>query len=111
MGELTGTLNSLLNAELLTRLKKASVIELNYTSRLKNNSDQWILELRCNGMTEAIAHKIPNLDCAESHAMMKKEAEDIKQYLKALIAGFNAKITGYYFHGNIQKEKIYGRLT
>jgi hypothetical protein len=109
MGELTGTLNSILNADvgLQERLKRVDIIELNYTSRLKNKEDQWILEMRIEGRTEIYAYKEPNQDFAKANVMVADEAKNIRAYLKAHIKGFHAKIIGYYFHGSLKKEKRY----
>ncbi len=113
MGELTGTLKSTLYADfgLQERLKRVDIIELNYTSRLKDKEDQWILEMRIEGRTEIYAYKEPNLVFAEANAIVAEEAKNIREYLKAHIKGFHAKIIGYYFHGNLQREEIYGELT
>ena len=109
MGELVGTLNSILCADsgLQERLKRADTIELNYTSRLKDKSDQWILEMRIDGRTEIYAHKKPSLTFAEANVIVVDEAKNLREYLKAHIRGFHARIIGYYFHGNLEKEKRY----
>ncbi|MEM3154343.1 MAG: hypothetical protein QW165_02120 [Candidatus Woesearchaeota archaeon] len=112
MGSLAYAIAQLIRPEhgLYERLKTAKTIELNYTSRLKNGRDQWIVQLRMENLTEALAHAEKELNENDAKALLVREAQNIDTYLKTIIPEFSAKITGYYFLGS-NKQQAYGELT
>ena len=109
MGGLAEILELLMDKELAERLKNSRVIELDYTARLKDG-DSIVIELRCNGGVEALTYRSSDDGSEFAHDMLKREAQAINDYLRRRIDGFDAKFLGYYFLGNLQKQRSFGAL-
>lgn len=100
---------SVIDTDMLTRLRSAQIMELHYTMRQKGH-DEMVTALRCNGATEAIIYRESDDGSEVAHDVLRNEAQSVSSYLKKKISDFDVQFVGYYMWGNLQKQKFLGRM-
>jgi len=94
---------------LAMQLANAEVIEIHYTSRLKKNRDEWVIQLRSKRGIEALVHTKPQPELNRALLILAIEARDIKIYFERTF-GKAPRIETYYCAEGKQKRFEYEKL-
>ena len=97
------------NPSLYRVLRKAHSINLNYTLRLKNYSDQWIIQLEIDGVPFCHVNESANLSPKDALRELKYEASTLRNQLTTR-PFVGKKITGSYFACDRKKKRDFGEL-
>jgi len=105
---LESLLKSFVYVEAGAALRESRSINLNYTLRLKNGHDEWVIQLEIEGVPHCHVGEQARLSPNAALRKLKQEASGLKKYLHDKFGDIT--ITGSYYSRDRKKKRDFGEL-